>query len=78
MAEEKTEVEAQEKAAGEESTPAESEAAPADPKPPRKKKINQMTLAEVDAKLKQVQEQQGGLESKYARHLQKRKQVLTS
>lgn len=45
---------------------------------PQKRKINQMTPAEIDAKLAQLQETQGGLESKYAQHLLARKASLKS
>ncbi len=54
---------------------------PAEPpaaQPSPKKKINQMTLEEIEAKLKDVQEQMGGLESKYAQQLLLRKKLLTS
>jgi hypothetical protein len=43
-----------------------------------KKKINQMTLDEIEAKLKAVEEHMGGLESKYAQQLQLRKKYLIS
>jgi len=46
--------------------------------PLRKKKINQMNAAEIDARLKLIQEQQGGLGSKYADQLQKRKKTLSA
>jgi hypothetical protein len=36
-----------------------------------------MTLAEIEAKLKEVKSIQGGYESKYARQLIKRKNYLT-
>jgi len=42
----------------------------------KKKKISQMTLEEVDAKIKTVQDKMGGLGSQYAQQLLKRKQVL--
>ncbi len=45
---------------------------------PKKKKINEMTLAEIDAKLAEVKEKQGGLTSKYARQLALRRKALTS
>lgn len=50
----------------------------AEPKTPIKKKVNKMTLAEVNAKLKDVTEHQGGLESKYAHALLERKSYLES
>jgi len=46
--------------------------------PPKKKKVNQMTLSEIEAQLKIVQENMGGFQSKYAQHLLKRKNNLTS
>lgn len=46
--------------------------------PPKKKKINKMTLAEIDAKLEYVKEKMGGLNSKYAQQLLQRKKTLTS
>ena len=46
--------------------------------PPKKKKINKMTLAEIEKKLKEVEEHQGGFDSRYARHLLKRKKTLVS
>jgi len=42
------------------------------------KKINKMTLAEVEAELAECREKQGGLVSRYARQLLSRKKVLTS
>jgi hypothetical protein len=51
----------------------EAEAAPL-----QKKKINQMTLAEIERRLKDVQDTQGGLDSKYARQLLSRKRSLKS
>ena len=41
------------------------------------KKISRMTLAEVDAELKGVQEKMGGFESNFARHLLARKKELS-
>jgi len=46
--------------------------------PPKKKKVNQMTLAEIEAQLKMVQERMGGFQSKYAQHLLRRKNYLVS
>jgi hypothetical protein len=43
---------------------------------PKKKKINEMSLAELDAKLAEVKEKQGGLTSKYAHQLADRKKAL--
>lgn len=45
---------------------------------PKTKKINGMTLKEIEAKLAEVQEKQGGLTSKYAKQLLLRKKVLSS
>lgn len=55
-----------------------TEAAPETSAPPVKKKVNKMTLAEVNAKLKGLPENQGGLESKYAQALLERKNYLES
>lgn len=63
--------------APEEAGEAASEEIPA-AEPGKKKKINQMTLAEIDAKLKKVHASQGGLQSKYARQLIQRKNTLKS
>lgn len=41
------------------------------------KKISQMTLAEVEQKLKTLEKQMGGFQSDFARHLLARKQVLS-
>ncbi|RLE01439.1 MAG: hypothetical protein DRI99_07335, partial [Candidatus Aminicenantes bacterium] len=53
----------------------EKPSAPASP-PKKKKKINQMTLEEIEERLKYVQETQGGLDSLYAQHLLQRKAYL--
>jgi hypothetical protein len=45
---------------------------------PKNKKINKMTLAEVEAKLEGVKSTMGGLNSKYARQLILRKEYLKS
>jgi len=42
------------------------------------KKINKMTLAEIDAKLNELKTSQGGLRSRYARQLAHRKKALTA
>jgi hypothetical protein len=39
-------------------------------------KVNQMTLAEIDAKLNEVKTAQGGLRSRYAKQLLLRKKSL--
>lgn len=43
---------------------------------PKRKKMNTLTLAEIEAKLAECQEKQGGLISKYARQLLARKKAL--
>ncbi len=57
--------------------PEKPEAAPSAP-PAKKKKINKMTLAEIEAKLEDVKIKMGGLDSKYAQHLILRKNYLNS
>lgn len=42
----------------------------------RNKKINKMSLEEIEKKLQQVQQTQGGFNSLYARHLLRRREVL--
>jgi hypothetical protein len=42
----------------------------------RNKKINKMTLAEIDAKLNEVKVAQGFLRSRYAKQLLQRKKAL--
>jgi hypothetical protein len=44
---------------------------------PKRKKLNALTLAEIEAGLAKCQEKQGGLVSKYARQLKARKQALS-
>lgn len=44
---------------------------------PVKKKINKMTLAEIETKLKEIKETMGGWDSKYAQQLRKRKNLLS-
>lgn len=44
---------------------------------PRRKKINELTLAEIEAKLAECADKQGGLTSRYARQLLLRKKVLS-
>lgn len=46
------------------------------PKKKKNKKINKMTLEEIEKKLQEVQQTQGGLTSLYARHLLRRREVL--
>jgi len=45
---------------------------------PKRKKMNALTLAEIEAKLAECKEKQGGLVSKYARQLQARKKNLAA
>jgi hypothetical protein len=40
------------------------------------KKINKMSLAEIEEKLSEVKSSQGGLSSRFARELQRRRDVL--
>ena len=46
--------------------------------PAKKKKINKMTLSEIDAKLVSVKEHMGNFDSKYAQELLKRKSFLST
>lgn len=55
-----------------------SPAAPESPASPRRKKIKSLTLAEIEEKIAQVKEKQGGFTSRYARQLLHRKKILTS
>ncbi|MFO7865641.1 MAG: hypothetical protein R6V02_02355 [Candidatus Aminicenantes bacterium] len=43
-----------------------------------KKKINKLSLSEIEAKLKEIKKTMGGWDSKYAQHLQERKKILSS
>jgi hypothetical protein len=45
---------------------------------PKRKKMNVLTLAEIEAKLTECREKQGGLASKYARQLLARKKALSA
>jgi hypothetical protein len=45
---------------------------------PKTKKINALTLAEIETALAECKEKQGGLSSKYARQLLARKKVLSA
>ena len=45
-------------------------------KPKRGKKINKMTLAEVEKALEALKSSQGGQPSRYARHLLRRRDIL--
>ncbi|MGQ9578589.1 MAG: hypothetical protein ACUVWQ_08200 [Candidatus Aminicenantales bacterium] len=42
----------------------------------KNKKVNEMTLEEIEKKLQDIQQTQGGLNSLYARHLLRRKEIL--
>ena len=52
--------------------------APAEETSKKRKKINDLTLAEIEARLAQCREKQGSLTSKYACQLLARKKSLTS
>jgi hypothetical protein len=56
----------------------EAPAAAAAATPPRKKKVNELSLAEIEARLAECKEKQGELISKYARQLLARKKALGS
>jgi hypothetical protein len=43
---------------------------------PKRKKMNTLTTAEIEAELAKCREKQGGTSSKYARQLQARKKAL--
>ncbi|MBC7361130.1 MAG: hypothetical protein H5U06_02425 [Candidatus Aminicenantes bacterium] len=43
----------------------------------KRKKINRLTLAEIEAQLEEIKKTQGGWHSKYAQHLLARKKALT-
>ena len=45
---------------------------------PKRKKMNSLTLAEIEAELAECQQKQGGLVSKYARQLLARKKALSA
>ncbi|MGB8952437.1 MAG: hypothetical protein WCC06_07205 [Candidatus Aminicenantales bacterium] len=42
------------------------------------KKINRMTLAEIESQLEEIKSSMGGHSSKYAQHLIRRKNLLTA
>ena len=44
---------------------------------PKRKKMNALTLAEIEAELAECREKQGSLASKYARQLLARKKALS-
>jgi hypothetical protein len=60
---------------------AETNAAPSPDSAPesssRRRKINELTLQEIEAKIAECRDKQGGLTSKYARQLLLRKSVLS-
>ena len=56
----------------------ETQAPPAAEAAPRRKKINEISLADIDARLAECKDKQGDLFSKYARQLLARKKALTS
>jgi len=43
----------------------------------KSKKINRLTLAEIEAQLEEIKKTQGGWYSRYARHLLERKKALS-
>ena len=45
---------------------------------PKRRKMNSLTPAEIEAKLAECKEKQGSLTSKYARQLLARKKALTA
>lgn len=58
--------------------PAAKPAAPAaEAGEPKKVKLSQLTLKEVEEEIKKTQEKMGGLHSHYGRFLVRRKQILT-
>ncbi len=44
----------------------------------RNKKINRMTLAEIEKRLEEIERSMGGHSSRYARELLRRKEILQS
>ncbi|MFW6132244.1 MAG: hypothetical protein ACOC5F_06590, partial [Candidatus Aminicenantaceae bacterium] len=72
---EKKEPEEQKKGGGEEEKKP-SEKLPVSPQ--KKKKINQMTLSEIEAKLEETKKTMGGTDSKYVQKLMERKEYLES
>jgi hypothetical protein len=57
---------------------AEEKAEQAQEKGKRDKKINRLTLAEIEKKLEEVKSAQGGFSSRYAKELIRRKEILRS
>lgn len=68
---------AEEKTAAEKEEP-KREGAPVEAPTKKRKKVNRMTLEEIEKKLKEVKERMGGITSRYACQLLKRKEQLTS
>ena len=48
------------------------------PQEKKKKKINKMSLEEIEAQLQIVKEKMGGFDSIYAQHLLRRREILLS
>lgn len=44
----------------------------------RNKKLNKLSLAEIEKKLEEIKSSQGGLSSRYARELLRRRDILRS
>ncbi len=57
---------------------AEEKKEPAQEKTKKRKKINKLTLAEVEKKLEEAKSAQGGYSSRYAQKLLRRREVLRS
>jgi hypothetical protein len=47
-------------------------------KEPRRKKVKDLTLKDIETRLAELKTSQGGWRSRYARHLLDRKKALTS
>lgn len=62
----------------EEAPKPEAEKPPEQPLSKKKKKINKMSLEEIEVQLQIVKEKMGGFDSIYAQHLLRRKEILTS
>jgi len=69
---------AEKKAEQKPAAPAAPAAQAAESAPRKKKKMNELSPAEIEARLADCQEKQGGLASKYARQLVARKKSLGS
>jgi len=66
------------KEAVKEEKPSEKKAEPAPVTAPKRKKINKMSLEEIEAKIEEVKNKMGGLHSKYGRQLLIRRDYLHS